>query len=188
MTDSIADKKEFSEKTVDKAIEAACKYFGCEKDELKVDIITRGSTGLFGLGGRKAKIKAKPAGDFSAPLQDEKEEEPVSTETGRESGNAPAFEEKRQTAPGDKSGEVQGARPSRQVAKREKNRRQTGAKTSQRSPKREEIAPEELERHLAIASDLTNKLLEKAGLAGKAHVVEQATKSYINITILEIQR
>ena len=40
MTDSIIDKKEFSEKTVDKAVEAACAYFGCKKDELEIEIIT----------------------------------------------------------------------------------------------------------------------------------------------------
>jgi len=51
---------EFEGKTVEKAIEDACNYFGLSQDDLNIEILTRGSTGLFGLGGRKAKIKAKP--------------------------------------------------------------------------------------------------------------------------------
>lgn len=49
---------EFEGKTVEYAIEAACKHFNVSKEELKYEIITRGSTGLFGLGSKKAKIKA----------------------------------------------------------------------------------------------------------------------------------
>lgn len=48
---------EFEGKTVEHAIEAACKHFNISKEELKYEIITRGSTGLFGLGSKKAKIK-----------------------------------------------------------------------------------------------------------------------------------
>ena len=51
---------EFEGKTVEKAIEDACNYFGLSQDDLDIEILTRGSTGLFGLGGRKAKIKVKP--------------------------------------------------------------------------------------------------------------------------------
>lgn len=48
---------EFEGKTVEHAIEAACRHFNISKEELKYEIITRGSTGLFGLGSKKAKIK-----------------------------------------------------------------------------------------------------------------------------------
>ncbi|MEZ0329383.1 MAG: RNA-binding cell elongation regulator Jag/EloR [Dissulfuribacterales bacterium] len=48
---------EFEGKTVEYAIEAACRHFNISKEELKYEIITRGSTGLFGLGSKKAKIK-----------------------------------------------------------------------------------------------------------------------------------
>lgn len=51
---------EFEGKTVENAIEAACKHFNITKEELKYEIITRGSTGLFGLGSKKAKIKVFP--------------------------------------------------------------------------------------------------------------------------------
>ncbi len=49
---------EFADKTVDRAIEAACRHFKVDKEQLNIKLITRGSTGLFGLGGRKAKITA----------------------------------------------------------------------------------------------------------------------------------
>lgn len=47
----------FEGKTVDHAIEEALKYFECTRDELEVDVITKGSTGIFGIGGRKAQIR-----------------------------------------------------------------------------------------------------------------------------------
>ncbi|WP_456431637.1 RNA-binding cell elongation regulator Jag/EloR [Thermosulfuriphilus sp.] len=50
---------EFEGKTVDQAIEAACEHFGVPSEDLEVEIITYGSTGLFGLGGKKARIKAR---------------------------------------------------------------------------------------------------------------------------------
>ncbi len=53
-------KREFSDKTVDKAIKAACDHFKCKMEDLEIKIITKGSTGLFGLGGRKAIINAVP--------------------------------------------------------------------------------------------------------------------------------
>jgi len=51
---------EFADKTVDRAIEAACRHFNVDRKQLNIKLITRGSTGLFGLGGRKAKITASP--------------------------------------------------------------------------------------------------------------------------------
>ena len=49
---------EFADKTVDRAVEEACRHFDVDRDQLNIKLITRGSTGLFGLGGRKAKIAA----------------------------------------------------------------------------------------------------------------------------------
>ncbi len=51
--------KEFEGKTLDDAIQNACKNFNCEKKDIDYEVITRGSTGIFGLGGKKARIKAK---------------------------------------------------------------------------------------------------------------------------------
>ncbi|RUM92582.1 MAG: hypothetical protein DSZ23_00755, partial [Thermodesulfatator sp.] len=71
-----SEPKEFSEKTVEKAIEAACTYFNCPRENLKIDIITRGSTGLFGLGGRKARITARPLEEEQETTARAKTEEP----------------------------------------------------------------------------------------------------------------
>ena len=50
---------EIEGKTIDEAIEKACREFGVSRDKLNIDIISEGSTGFLGImGGRKAKIKA----------------------------------------------------------------------------------------------------------------------------------
>ena len=49
---------EFEGKTVDDAIKEASEHFSVTEKRLDIEIITKGATGIFGLGGRKAKIKA----------------------------------------------------------------------------------------------------------------------------------
>jgi spoIIIJ-associated protein len=50
---------EIEGKTIDDAIEKACREFGVSRDKLNIEIISEGSAGFLGLvGGRKAKIKA----------------------------------------------------------------------------------------------------------------------------------
>lgn len=51
---------EFVGKDVDEAISKACEYFQTERDSLEIEILSGGSSGIFGLVGlKKAKIKAK---------------------------------------------------------------------------------------------------------------------------------
>ena len=60
---------EFEGKTTEEAIEKACEHLHIPKDELKFEIVTTGSSGIFGLGGKKARVRvaiqerisAKPA-------------------------------------------------------------------------------------------------------------------------------
>jgi len=53
------DTLEIEGKTIDEAIEKACRDFGVSRDKLNIEIISEGSAGFLGLmGGRKAKIKA----------------------------------------------------------------------------------------------------------------------------------
>ena len=68
---------QFEGKTVDHAIELACQHFDCSKEELEITIITKGSTGLFGLGGKKAKIEAT----FKGGADGGQEEPAVQAET-----------------------------------------------------------------------------------------------------------
>ncbi len=100
---------EFEEKTVEKAIELACRHFNCTESELEYEIITKGSTGLFGLGGRKAKIKAKclkkiaeekvhPGEEPEEPARlDELEEQPTLFEE-KEEEVQPVYMEEQQPA------------------------------------------------------------------------------------------
>ncbi len=49
---------EFEGKTVDQAVDDACKKLQTNKDDLKFDVLSYGSTGIFGLvGSRKARIR-----------------------------------------------------------------------------------------------------------------------------------
>jgi spoIIIJ-associated protein len=50
--------QEFEGKGTEDAIERACAHFQVSSEELEIEILSVGSPGLFGLGGRKAKIRA----------------------------------------------------------------------------------------------------------------------------------
>jgi spoIIIJ-associated protein len=50
--------QEFEGKTTEEAIEQACIHFQVTAEQLEIEILSVGSPGLFGLGGRKAKIRA----------------------------------------------------------------------------------------------------------------------------------
>ena len=49
---------QFEGKNLDSAIQKACDYFDKDKDDLEIEIVDEGSSGIFGLGGRNAAIKA----------------------------------------------------------------------------------------------------------------------------------
>jgi spoIIIJ-associated protein len=51
--------KDFQAKTVDRAIEDACRFYAVERDALEIEIVSGGSSGIFGLGAKKATIRAK---------------------------------------------------------------------------------------------------------------------------------
>lgn len=51
--------KEFRAKTVDQAIADACRFFAVDRDALEIEIVSGGSTGIFGLGAKKAAIRAR---------------------------------------------------------------------------------------------------------------------------------
>jgi len=50
--------QEFEGKSTEEAIEQACSHFQVSSEQLEIEILSVGSPGLFGLGGRKAKIRA----------------------------------------------------------------------------------------------------------------------------------
>ncbi len=50
--------QEFDGKSTEEAIEQACAFFQVSAERLEIEIVSVGSSGIFGLGGRKAKIRA----------------------------------------------------------------------------------------------------------------------------------
>jgi spoIIIJ-associated protein len=50
--------QEFEGKSTEEAIENACAHFQVSPEQLEIEIVSVGSAGIFGLGGRKAKIRA----------------------------------------------------------------------------------------------------------------------------------
>lgn len=50
--------KRFEDKDVASAIQKACSYFNSDEDDLVVEVLDSGSTGIFGLGGRNTVIQA----------------------------------------------------------------------------------------------------------------------------------
>jgi spoIIIJ-associated protein len=68
MTETI----EFEGKNVERAIKCACDELGVDKETLKFKIISRGSTGIFGLvGTKKARISVRQPEKESSPKKDE---------------------------------------------------------------------------------------------------------------------
>lgn len=54
------DVKQFEGKSLEDAVSKACSYFGVQEEDLNVEIVDPGSSGIFGLGGRSAVVKASP--------------------------------------------------------------------------------------------------------------------------------
>lgn len=53
------DVKRFEAKNMEAAIEKACSHFNKNQDELDIEVVDSGSSGIFGLGGRNCVIEAK---------------------------------------------------------------------------------------------------------------------------------
>jgi spoIIIJ-associated protein len=138
--------REFDGKTVDYAIEAACKYFEAKPDDLEINILTRGSTGIFGLGGRKAKIQAMFK-EFTPPVTEKKPEEestPIEAEVNRVTPEVPESEEDE-------------IKPGKDV-------------------------PEDLDKHISLAMEITEELLNKAGFAGRVEIKADKEGPYLDIS------
>lgn len=65
---------EIEGKTIDEAIEKACSEFGVLREKLNIEIVSEGSQGFFGLGAKRAKIRARL---LSIHMAEETFEKPV---------------------------------------------------------------------------------------------------------------
>jgi len=65
---------EIEGKSVEEAKKKACQHFNLPEDQLKIDVVSRGSSGIFGIGTRMAKILVSPKeSSDEASLEDAKE-------------------------------------------------------------------------------------------------------------------
>ncbi len=55
----MTEERVFEAKSVDQAIEEACRVMGCLPEDLEIEILEHGSSGIFGIGAKKAKIKVR---------------------------------------------------------------------------------------------------------------------------------
>ncbi|MFA5181563.1 MAG: RNA-binding cell elongation regulator Jag/EloR [Syntrophales bacterium] len=69
---------EIEGKTIDEAIEKACSEFGVPREKLNIEIVSEGSQGFFGLGSKRAKIRARL---LSIHMEEESLEKPVTKAT-----------------------------------------------------------------------------------------------------------
>ncbi|WP_243312192.1 RNA-binding cell elongation regulator Jag/EloR [Fundidesulfovibrio agrisoli] len=138
----MSDFNTFTGKTVDDAISEACRFFTTERDKLEVEIITGGSTGIFGLvGKKKAQIKARRRHDPAVKAaMCECEEAPkaaaapaAASAPGAEAPAAPVSAQAAAQASGDDSAE---AAPAPQKGREPRGR---GGRGQQRKPR--EAAP-----------------------------------------------
>jgi spoIIIJ-associated protein len=65
---------EIEGKTIDEAIEKACNEFGVPRDKLNIEIVSEGSQGFFGIGAKRAKIRARL---LSIHMEEESFEKPA---------------------------------------------------------------------------------------------------------------
>jgi spoIIIJ-associated protein len=76
--------QEFEGKTVENAIKSACDHYGLSQESLELEILTQGSTGIFGFGGRKARVRAIPRedpGTIETAIDQEDERRPEAPQT-----------------------------------------------------------------------------------------------------------
>ena len=74
----MSETKEFQGKNLDEAIDSACKHYDLKRDKLEIEIVSGGSSGIFGLVGVKpAIVRAKPRGSFKSLVHEAEAPKPA---------------------------------------------------------------------------------------------------------------
>ncbi len=74
----MVEKVEFEAKSVDEAVEKACKALNLVKEQIKYDVLSYGATGIFGIvGAKKARIRVKRAPQDKKKKAKRKKPDPV---------------------------------------------------------------------------------------------------------------
>lgn len=117
----MSEYKEFTGKSLDDAIKEACDYYALERNKLELEIISGGSSGIFGLvGKKKAVVKArprvaqqltvKPMSTRGRKVDRVEERAPDQTEQQAAEGKAEPRPESRPDERGERKGEVREGR------------------------------------------------------------------------------
>ncbi len=144
---------EFEGKTVERAVEAACRHFGLSEDQLEIEILTKGSTGIFGLGGRKAKIKVVPK---VVQVEEATPEAAVPEEEYQEAITPPAESEAQVEPPPSEMPE-------------------------ERPPEQKDMPEVDREEVLHAAKEIGEEILKKAGLEARIEIAMGDEGPYLNI-------
>ncbi|MGQ9500329.1 MAG: RNA-binding cell elongation regulator Jag/EloR [Dissulfurimicrobium sp.] len=182
------DQREFEGKTIEEATESACKYFALPVEELDIEIINKGSSGIFGLGGRKAKIKVTPK--CPAPKIPQKSPKKTAEETPyKKSKVEPGSEISRpknmQSIPAPAihtSGKPSDKTPEKQPIESPESpvATQSEEATSMESP-RNTLSPPNAA-HMDAAREITENLLKKMGLECTVELKNKESGARIEIT------
>ncbi len=185
--------KEFQGRSLDEAIKAACDHFDLKRDKLEVEIVSGGSTGIFGLvGAKKATVKAWPrnAGGFveKKPEREEKPEQPQAKReealAKRPKAQAPAKREEAKVPAKQQNDNKQGQASRRERKPRAPREAQQPRENKQREPRKpnngqprddrqpqenpfSEINKDDLEQ---IVREVTVTLIEQLVMAPKLEV------------------
>lgn len=144
----MSDFNTFTGKTVDDAITEACRFFTTERDRLEVEIISGGSTGIFGLmGKKKAQVRARRRVDPAVTALIEEEERQAKSAASCVStpaGSAPQEEPRESTVQSGQPPQERGQRNRAPRRDKPQNHREPREPRPER-PKREHPAPAKAE-------------------------------------------
>ncbi|OKY76334.1 MAG: hypothetical protein BM485_03585 [Desulfobulbaceae bacterium DB1] len=162
----MSTKLEFKGKDIDEAISKACKKLHAPQEELAIEIISTGSSGIFGLCKKQAVIRAGKKSAKSETQVNEKSQTPSRPEP------APAQEAHDETAEQEGRAETPPASTEKQPA-RENRKRDKESETPL-----EPLTPEILDQ---IKNDL-NQLLTLMGFPSELEIEERKNKAYVKIS------
>jgi len=158
----MSEKKEYTGSDVTEAISKACRELGVSQEELQIEVVAAGSTGIFGLIGKK---KAVVAVTLKNAIRPKKEEKPARRAASVEAGRP--TRPRREERPEEKKG-------GRRNEKREESGRSGNLAPRSRGPEKPpaEVTAENL---AAIKADL-EKMLTLMGIGAQVTVENEANK------------
>lgn len=183
MTDR-KNKMEFSDKTVERAVDAACSYFKTDKKNLEINIITKGSTGLFGLGGRPAKVSVTLK-KTAEETEEIKKEIPSETEIKKgveenAKGSSETVSSKAYTSSQESEPEENNLKECKDAEDGEDD--DIHQEEAGKENKRPKADPEEIAAFCERAREITTKILSLSGLEGSVEVEQGDKGPYLDIS------